>query len=198
MGRAIIFIDPQPDFVRHFAKVDCTQVFDRVTTLMGTDYPDMETYHFTTGHKNDPGQPFFGKGPGKWREHCTAGAALLRLNGWDTWLVNQPLTASALDSVLPEKSDYKKRTIWQFMTQQVGLSDVILCGMGLELGVRSTALDARKRGLKVTVTTDLCVPYNLEHEHEGLDAVLDMEDAGVQVVTSSEFLHGRAQQRRQR
>mgnify|MGYP001574765623 CR=1 FL=1 len=194
MGRAIIFVDAQNDFVKHFANRDCTQVFEGARGLMNVEFGDVPTYHFTSGHSNTPGRPFFGKGPGKWREHCTTHQRVTRY-GWEAWLQDKSLNTSALEALLLS-NDSRQRCIWDFMSDEVGFDEVILCGMGTELGIRTTALDARKKGLKTILAADLCVPYNLDHEHEGVDAVLDMEDAGVEVLTSSEIVHGRAQERK--
>lgn len=66
---------------------------------------------------------------------------------------------------------------------------VFLCGLGLEDAVRATGLDLLKLGFLVVLLADACIAYNKKPD-DGLDAVLDLEDAGARVFTTNDIIAG--------
>jgi len=180
-------VDFQVDFRRYVDAEDFARVSMGIIALQ-QQLTNLSWWMFSLGRSNDVNSPFFKSKGGRWQAHCVAGAngsAWLSALGWHGIASLAP-EESLMNSIVHQNGGYS-------FVDSLRLNNIrrlVFCGLGTEYGIRSTVLEALKAGFKVDVVTDLCAAYNMNNENEGIDAILDMEDAGARLLTSSEVVHG--------
>lgn len=75
----------------------------------------------------------------------------------------------------------------EFWLKKNGVTTIYLCGIATEYCVQSTALDARKFGLKVKLITDATAPIEAK-EGDTVRSLQLMKDAGIELITHQEVL----------
>jgi len=67
-----------------------------------------------------------------------------------------------------------------------GIDRVFICGLALDYCVKFTALDAKELEFDTYLITDATRAVNLNPE-DGIDALADLEAAGIKLITSKEL-----------
>ena len=69
-----------------------------------------------------------------------------------------------------------------------GVREVYVCGLATDYCVKFTVLDAISEGFKTTLIADATRAVNIQ-DHDGLNAVKEMSEAGAKVVLTEEILY---------
>ena len=125
-----------------------------------------------------PADPSFAVNGGQWPIHCVQYSKGAQLT-WP-WL---------------ERADYNVKKTGYSAFENTGLHDllkfdfgkVIICGIALDYCVKATALDAKRLGFDTIVAIDATAPVTVPG---GMDAVIEMEAAGIAVMKTEEILRG--------
>lgn len=123
-----------------------------------------------------------------------AGSAFESLMDWrqlyvspDTDLVPE-VAAHATDSTIFDKAIYSALTPeFSALAQDIGLTDLVICGIDTDLCVLKTALDAFEHGLTPWVVTDATASTGGTFAHEAGLVVLGRGIGDHQLVTSVEL-----------
>jgi nicotinamidase/pyrazinamidase len=185
--RAIIVVDPQPDFFEGGALPipGATRTAERIADYLLTRGDDYSMKIVTQDWHLDPGD-HWSNDPNfvtSWPVHCTAGTSGAQIHSslanqsWDV-VIRKGLhegAYSGFDGVSEQGS-----TLADELTN-AGVRSVVVVGFATDHCVRATALDARNLDFDVTVMLDLCAGVAPETTQA---AISEMTDAGITTVSS--------------
>ncbi len=188
-ARAIIVVDPQPDFFEGGAlPVDgATRTAERIARYLVEHGDDFAVKVVTQDWHVDPGEHWSSEPNYEttWPVHCAADSSGAQIHGalagqtWDV-VIRKGLHEGAYSGF--EGRSESGLTLADEL-EASGIDDVTVVGFATDHCVKATALDARALGMKVTVALDLCAGV----AHESTRAAIDeMATAGVDVTTSND------------
>jgi nicotinamidase/pyrazinamidase len=188
-ARAIIVVDPQPDFFEGGALpiVGATRTAERIANFLNDRSGDFSMTVVTQDWHVDPGdhwsdEPDFET---TWPVHCAAntnGAAIhesLVTQPWDV-VIRKGQHEGAYSGFDGSSDDGS--SLFDVLTA-AGITTVAVVGFATDHCVRATALDARELGFDVNVLLDLCSGVARETTD---DAITSMTNAGVRIVESND------------
>jgi len=185
--RAIIVVDPQPDFFEGGALPipGATRTAERISKYLHARGVDYDVKIVTQDWHHDPGE-HWSSDPNyvtTWPVHCVAGT-----DGAD---IHSSLVEHPWDLVIRKGRDEGAYSGFEGVSENgLSLSDelakadirrVTVVGFATDHCVRATALDARGLGLHVEVLLDLCAGVAPVTTHA---AISEMSDAGIATSTS--------------
>jgi nicotinamidase/pyrazinamidase len=189
-GRAIIVVDPQPDFFEGGALPvpGATRTAQEIAAYLRAHDDEYDLMVVTQDWHLDPGDhwsesPDFAT---TWPVHCVAQSAGAQIHpsladeAWDV-TIRKGLhegAYSGFEGVSEEGSSLAE------VLNSAGIKHVTVVGFATDHCVKATALDARALGLDVDVALDLCAGVDPDTTREAISA---MRDAGVTVGTSEEL-----------
>ncbi len=186
-ARAIIVVDPQPDFFEGgpLPVTGATRTATEIAEYLRArgNYYSMKVV--TQDWHVDPGD-HWSDHPDyvtTWPVHCAANTdgaqvhAALADEAWDV-VIHKGLHEGAYSGFEGESQD---GTTLDEALKAAGVEDVTVVGFATDHCVKATALDARALGLHVIVVLDLCAGVDPDTTREAITA---LRDAGVNVVTS--------------
>jgi nicotinamidase/pyrazinamidase len=188
VGRAIIVVDPQPDFFEGGALpvAGATRTAERIARYLLAHGDDYDLRVVTQDWHIDPGE-HWSNDPNyvsTWPVHCgadTRGAQIhpsLAGESWDV-VVRKGLFEGAY-SGFEGLSEDGLTLAEELANADVG--SVTVVGFATDHCVRATALDAKALGLDVTVVLDLCAGVTPESTRS---AISEMTNAGIATEASS-------------
>jgi nicotinamidase/pyrazinamidase len=188
--RAIIVVDPQPDFFEGGALPvsGATATAGRIAEYLRARGDEYALRVVTQDWHLDPGD-HWSENPDyvtTWPVHCAANSdgaqihASLANQSWDV-VIHKGLLEGAYSGF--EGHTEVGSTLTEALAN-AGVHDVTIVGFATDHCVRATALDARALGLNVNVALDLCAGVDPETTRV---AVASMEDAGITMVTSGDL-----------
>jgi nicotinamidase/pyrazinamidase len=186
-SRAIIVVDPQPDFFEGgpLPVDDATQTVLEIAEHLRARGGDYSLKVVTQDWHLDPGD-HWSDHPDyvtTWPVHCAANTSGAQIHAsladeeWDV-VIHKGLHEGAYSGFEGESADGS--TLAEVLTS-AGVGDVTVVGFATDHCVKATALDARALGLHVNVVLDLCAGVDPDTTREAITA---LRDAGVNVVTS--------------
>lgn len=186
-GRAIIVVDPQPDFFEGGALPisGATHVAGEIAAYLRARRDQYGLRIVTQDWHLDPGD-HWSEGPDyvtTWPVHCAADSpgaqvhAVLADQAWDV-VIRKGLHEGAYSGFEGVSTDGS--TLAEVLNG-AGVDDVTIVGFATDHCVKATALDARALGFRVTVALDLCAGVDPETTR---DAISAMRDAGVTIAAS--------------
>ena len=188
-GRAIIVVDPQPDFFEDGALpvAGATRIAQRIADFLQNRGDDFALRVVTQDWHVDPGdhwsdEPNFET---TWPVHCAAdssGAAIhasLVDQPWDV-RIRKGQHAGAYSGF--EGSSDAGTALFDVLTS-AGITSVAVVGFATDHCVKATALDARRLGFDVNVILDLCAGVDLDTTR---DAIATMTTEGVSMIESND------------
>ena len=188
-GRAIIVVDPQPDFFEGGAlPVDgATRTAERIARYLVEHGDDFAVKVVTQDWHVDPGEHWSSEPNYEttWPVHCAADSSGAQIHGalagqtWDV-VIRKGLHEGAYSGF--EGRSESGLTLADEL-EVSGIDDVTVVGFATDHCVKATALDARALGMKVTVALDLCAGVAPESTRAAID---EMATAGVDVTTSND------------
>jgi nicotinamidase/pyrazinamidase len=186
-GRAIIVVDPQPDFFEGgpLPVTGATRSAEEIAEYLHARGGDYSLKVVTQDWHLDPGDhwsvhPDFVT---TWPVHCAANSdgaqihAALADEAWDV-VIHKGLHEGAYSGFEGESQD---GTALDEVLKAAGVVDVTVVGFATDHCVKATALDARARGFDVSVLLDLCAGVDPETTREAITA---MKNAGVTMATT--------------
>jgi nicotinamidase/pyrazinamidase len=188
--RAIIVVDPQPDFFEGGALpvAGATRTAERIADFL-RDHADVFTLKVVTQDWHvDPGDHWSSDPDFEttWPVHCAAdsnGAAIhasLVTLPWDV-VIRKGQHEGAYSGF--EGSSDDGSSLFEVLTS-AGITSVSVVGFATDHCVKATALDARALGFDVTVVLDLCAGVAAESTN---DAIATMHGAGVSMIDSNDL-----------
>ena len=188
-ARAIIVVDPQPDFFEGGAlPVDgATRTAERIARYLVEHGDDFAVKVVTQDWHVDPGEHWSSEPNYEttWPVHCAADSSGAQIHGalagqtWDV-VIRKGLHEGAYSGF--EGRSESGLTLADEL-EASGIDDVTVVGFATDHCVKATALDARALGMKVTVALDLCAGVAPESTRAAID---EMATAGVDVTTSND------------
>jgi nicotinamidase/pyrazinamidase len=188
-GRAIIVVDPQPDFFEGGALPvnGATRTAERIAHYLQARSDDYAMKIVTQDWHLDPGE-HWSKNPNfvtTWPVHCaadTSGAAIHAALAEQTWdvIIRKGLHEGAYSGFEGVSEDGS--TLVDVLSG-AGIDDVTVVGFATDHCVRATALDARTLGFDVTVLLDLCAGVASETTRT---AIAEMMEAGITTGASDD------------
>jgi nicotinamidase/pyrazinamidase len=189
-GRAIIVIDPQPDFFEGGALPvsGATRTAEEIAEYLVARGNDYTLRVVTQDWHLDPGD-HWSENPDyvtTWPVHCAANSAGAMIHAsladrsWDA-VIRKGLHEGAYSGFEGHSDDGS--TLAEVLSN-AGVHDVTIVGFATDHCVRATALDARSLGMTVNVALDLCAGVDPETTRV---AISTMTDAGITMVTSDEL-----------
>jgi nicotinamidase/pyrazinamidase len=189
-GRAIIVVDPQPDFFEGGALPvsGATRTAEAIAAYLLAHGDEYDLKVVTQDWHLDPGD-HWSENPDfvtTWPVHCAAdskGAQVHASLANETWDVTirkglHEGAYSGFEGVSEEGSTLAE------VLDAAGIDHVTVVGFATDHCVRATALDARALGLDVKVVLDLCAGVDTDTTRE---AISSMKDVGVTMVSSGEL-----------
>jgi nicotinamidase/pyrazinamidase len=189
-GRAIIVVDPQPDFFEGgpLPVSGATRTAEDIATYLVERGDEYAVRVVTQDWHLDPGEHWSNE-PNcvtTWPVHCaanTSGAQIhpaLAGQPWDV-VVHKGLYAGAYSGFEGTSADGSSLAD---ILSSAGVVEVTVVGFATDHCVKATALDARDLGLVVNVALDLCAGVDPETTREAISA---MAAAGVTVAASGDL-----------
>jgi nicotinamidase/pyrazinamidase len=189
-GRAIIVVDPQPDFFEGgpLPVTGATEVAAKIAQYLRERGEDFDLKIVTQDWHVDPGD-HWSNDPDyvtTWPVHCAANSdgaqihATLADEPWDA-VMRKGLRTGAY-SGFEGTSDGGSTLAELLATNEV--QHVTVVGFATDHCVKATALDARALGLEVSVMLDLCAGVEPETTRQ---AVSTMREAGITIDTSGDL-----------
>jgi nicotinamidase/pyrazinamidase len=186
-GRAIIVVDPQPDFFEGGALpiTGAIRTAERIAQFLRARGDDYSLKIVTQDWHLDPGE-HWSNDPNyvtTWPVHCgadTGGAQIhssLAEQSWDV-VIRKGLHEGAYSGF--EGVSLNGSTLAEELTN-ADIGSVTVVGFATDHCVRATAMDARALGLDVTVALDLCAGVAPETTQA---AISEMTDAGIATMAS--------------
>jgi nicotinamidase/pyrazinamidase len=188
--RAIIVVDPQPDFFEDgpLPVAGATATVGRIREYLDTRGATFDMVIVTQDWHVSPGDHWSASPnyESTWPVHCAADSPGSKIHEaladvqWDAVIhkgeregaysgfQGTSLDGASLDEVLSTR----------------GIRDVTVVGFATDHCVKATALDAQRLGFDVRVALDLCAGVTLETTKV---AIADMRDAGISITKSSEL-----------
>jgi nicotinamidase/pyrazinamidase len=187
--RAIIVVDPQPDFFEGGALPvkDATRTCERIAQYLRARGDEYATKIVTQDWHLDPGE-HWSKDPNfvtTWPVHCAADSSGAQIHSslagqpWDV-VIRKGLYQGAYSGF--EGVSENGATLADTLTA-AGIRHVTVVGFATDHCVRATALDARHQGFEVTVLLDLCAGVALDTSRSAITA---MTEAGIQTAASDQ------------
>jgi nicotinamidase/pyrazinamidase len=188
--RAIVVVDPQPDFFEGGALPvpGATRTGEKIAGYLrdhGGCYAMKvvsQDWHIDPGdHWSD--NPNFVT---TWPVHCAAGSSGARIHAtladqsWDV-VIRKGLHEGAYSGFEGTSDDGS--TLADVLTAN-GIDRLTIVGFATDHCVKATALDGRSLGFEVVVPLDLCAGVDPETTREAISA---MQHAGVTIVTSGDL-----------
>ena len=192
IGTALLAVDVQNDFCAGgaLAVPQGNRVVDPINRLLAA-YAAAHAAIFASRDWHPPGSSHFIDQGGRWPVHCiadTPGAA------FHPQLVFPDGTAVVSKGQAPDSDGYSAfdGTLSAGETLEAALQErnvghLTVCGLATDYCVRASVLDARARGLGVSVVRDAIAAVNLKPGDE-LGAIDEMRAAGADIVTLDEAL----------
>jgi nicotinamidase/pyrazinamidase len=189
-NRAIIVVDPQPDFFEGGALpvAGATRTSEKIAEYLRRRGDDFSLKVVTQDWHLDPGDhwsdhPDFVT---TWPVHCAANSSGAQIHEslaeqpWDV-VIRKGQHAGAY-SGFDGTSEHGSTLVDELGS--CGVSEVTVVGFATDHCVRATALDARGYGFDVTVVLDLCAGVDPETTR---DAITALTSAGVTIVKSDDL-----------
>lgn len=191
--KAIVVVDPQPDFFEGGALpvTGATRTAERIAQYLVAHDDDYDLKVVTQDWHLDPGDHWSGD-PNfvtTWPVHCEAGTSGAQIHPafadqlWDI-VIRKGLHEGAYSGFEGVSEDGS--TLANVLTKGV-VEQVTIVGFATDHCVKATALDARALGFEVTVLVDLCAGVAPETTQT---AIVEMTDAGVVTLRSDELSFG--------
>jgi nicotinamidase/pyrazinamidase len=186
-SRAIIVVDPQPDFFEGgpLPISGATHTAEVIAQYLRDHADDYALKIVTQDWHLDPGDHWSEKPDfiATWPVHCVAdslGAQIHESLDGQTWdaVIHKGLHEGAYSGF--EGTNEDGSTLDRFL-KSAGVTDVTIVGFATDYCVKATALDARSLGFQVRVALDLSAGVDPETTREAIAA---MNDAGVTTVES--------------
>jgi nicotinamidase/pyrazinamidase len=190
VARAIIVVDPQPDFFEGGALpvAGATSKAHDIAEYLSARGDDYSLRIVTQDWHLDPGD-HWSEHPDfltTWPVHCAANSSGAQIHesladeAWDV-IIRKGLHEGAY-SGFEGKSDDGSTLVEVLHNAKV--TDVTVVGFATDHCVKATALDARALGFNVKVALDLCAGVDVDTTRQAISA---MTDVGVAVVTSADL-----------
>ena len=203
MAKALIIVDPQNDFCEGgplevkgsngiFPAINALKTHPQFShVFISQDWHPANHVSFASTHKDK--LPFTaisvgGKQQELWPDHCVAGSSgaafspLLNLSENDI-VVRKGIYAH-VDSYSAFFFD-QREVFLRRRLEELNIEEVFVCGLAFDFCVGSTALDARKYGLKVSVVKEATRSTSKETEKEMQQRLFESQ---VKLVTLQEAL----------
>jgi nicotinamidase/pyrazinamidase len=188
--RAIIVVDPQPDFFEDgpLPIAGATAIAERIRDYLAARGATFDVAIVTQDWHVSPGEHWSATPnyESTWPVHCAADSPGAQ--------IHQALANVPWDAVIHKGaregaySGFEGRSLdgasLAEMLSERGVRDVLVVGFATDHCVKATALDARRLGLDVTVALDLCAGVTPETTRV---AIIEMRDAGISIAQSSEL-----------
>ena len=186
-GRAIVVVDPQPDFFEGGALpvAGATRTAERIAQYLLARSDEYSMKIVTQDWHLDPGE-HWSSDPNfvtTWPVHCAADTSGARIHAslaeqsWDV-VIRKGLHEGAY-SGFDGLSQNGSTLAEELAAASIG--SVTVVGFAMDHCVKATALDARRLGFDVTVLLDLCAGVAPETTDA---AISEMSDAGITTVSS--------------
>jgi nicotinamidase/pyrazinamidase len=186
-GRAIVVVDPQPDFFEGGALpvAGATRTAERIAQYLLARSDEYSMKIVTQDWHLDPGE-HWSSDPNfvtTWPVHCAADTSGARIHAslaeqsWDV-VIRKGLHEGAY-SGFDGLSQNGSTLAEELAAASIG--SVTVVGFATDHCVKATALDARRLGFDVTVLLDLCAGVAPETTDA---AISEMSDAGITTVSS--------------
>jgi nicotinamidase/pyrazinamidase len=188
--RAIIVVDPQPDFFEGGALPipGATLTAERIADYLLAHGDNYALRIVTQDWHLDPGD-HWSKHPNfvsTWPVHCAANTDGARIHStladapWDV-IIRKGQHGGAYSGF--EGSSQRGAALVDEL-EGAGVESVTVVGFATDHCVKATALDARSLGLRVSVALDLCAGVDRDTTR---DAIAEMSDADVAMVMSKDL-----------
>jgi nicotinamidase/pyrazinamidase len=189
-GRAIIVVDPQPDFFEGGALPvpGATRTAQEIAEYLRARGEEYALRIVTQDWHQDPGD-HWSESPDyvtTWPVHCAADSsgaqihASLADQSWDV-VIRKGLHEGAYSGF--EGRSENGSTLAEVLGT-AGVKDVTVVGFATDHCVKATALDARALGLSVAVALDLCAGVDPVTTRAAID---EMTEAGIAMVESGDL-----------
>jgi nicotinamidase/pyrazinamidase len=186
-GRAIIVVDPQPDFFEGgpLPVAGATRTAEGIAEYLRARGDEYRLRIVTQDWHLDPGD-HWSESPDyvtTWPVHCAADStgaqvhAALADESWDV-VIRKGLHEGAYSGFEGASADGS--TLAEILNR-AGVNDLTIVGFATDHCVKATALDARALGFRVAVALDLCAGVDPTTTREAIAA---MSEAGVAIATS--------------
>lgn len=121
----------------------------------------------------------------KWPVHCVAGTPGAAFHpALHTRGIHHELLKGTQNSDDGYSAFEATNTDLPELLRQKGVTDLYIVGLATDYCVRASAIDAARLGIRTTVLTDAIAAVNI-HANDGVQALQDMQAAGVQLATST-------------
>jgi nicotinamidase/pyrazinamidase len=188
--RAIIVVDPQPDFFEGGALpvTGATRTARRIAKYLAAQGDDYALKIVTQDWHEDPGD-HWSDNPNfvtTWPVHCAANTEGARIHptlvdeSWDV-VIRKGQHEGAYSGFEGRSAD---GTTLAEVLDSAGIGAVTIVGFATDHCVKATALDARELGFHVKVALDLCAGVDPDATR---DAIAELSDADIAVVMSNEL-----------
>jgi nicotinamidase/pyrazinamidase len=188
--RAIIVVDPQPDFFEDgpLPIAGATATVQRIRDYLSAHVDNFDVAIVTQDWHVSPGEHWSATPNYEttWPVHCAADSPGARVHEalanvrWDA-VIHKGAREGAYSGFEGQSLDGTQ--LAEFLSIR-GIREVTVVGFATDHCVRATALDARSLGLDVSVALDLCAGVAPETTRL---AITEMRDAGISIVQSGEL-----------
>jgi nicotinamidase/pyrazinamidase len=189
-GRAIIVVDPQPDFFEDgpLPIAGATATAERIRDYLATNAQAYDMAIVTQDWHVSPGDHWSATPDYKatWPVHCAANSLGAQVHEslanvpWDA-VIHKGAHEGAYSGFEGQSSD--GTPLGELLSTR-GVHQVVVVGFATDHCVKATALDARSLGLDVTVALDLSAGVAPETTRA---AIAEMEEAGITLAASSDL-----------
>jgi nicotinamidase/pyrazinamidase len=189
-GRAIIVVDPQPDFFEDgpLPIAGATATAQRIRDFLDARREVFDVVIVTQDWHVSPGEhwsatPNF---ESTWPVHCAADSPGAQIHDalagvqWDA-VIHKGAREGAYSGF--DGQSMEGTSLAEILSDQ-GVRDITVVGFATDHCVKATALDARALGFDVSVALDLCAGVTPETTRV---AITEMNERGIDVVQSSEL-----------
>jgi nicotinamidase/pyrazinamidase len=188
--RAIIVVDPQPDFFEDgpLPVPGATATAQRIRDFLALDGEKFDVAIVTQDWHVSPGD-HWSSTPNyatTWPVHCAAESSGARIHevladvAWDA-VIHKGANEGAYSGF--EGLSLEGTSLAEVLDTR-GVRDVTVVGFATDHCVKATAMDARQLGLTVRVALDLCAGVTPETTDA---AISEMRDAGISIAQSSDL-----------
>jgi nicotinamidase/pyrazinamidase len=190
LGRAIIVVDPQPDFFEEgpLPVKDATHTVARIAEFLRRHRDSYDVVVVTQDWHVEPGDhwstsPNF---TSTWPVHCVADSSGARIHdaladvAWDE-IIRKGTHEGAYSGF--EGRNANGALLANLLTDR-GVRDVTVVGFATDHCVKATALDARTLGFNVSVVLDLCTGVSPDTTQTAIDV---MADQGIALLNTEDL-----------
>jgi nicotinamidase/pyrazinamidase len=188
--RAIIVVDPQPDFFEDgpLPIVGATATAQRIRDFLNAKRERYDVAIVTQDWHVDPGEHWSASPnyESSWPVHCAADSPGAQIHEaladveWDA-VIHKGAREGAYSGFEGQRLDGTSLAEVLFAE---GVLDVIVVGFATDHCVKATAMDAQRLGFDVRVALDLCAGVTPATTHA---AIADMAAAGISITQSVEL-----------